>query len=208
MKQLLLAFMLVSVPVAAFTGFQMYFSPSAAPAASLGDLSNLKEIVTSVQSIAKTGDFVAAEKRVTDFETAWDDAESTMRPKNPAAWGTVDDAADAAIHALRTNTPDAAQVNDTLSTLIAVLDKPPGTAGPGDGLRLVSGIPVTDAVGHPLACEALIKALRAAIEGGRSARTDMAAAGDFLAKAIERCNADDDAHADEFSAQGLALAGR
>jgi len=208
MKQFLLAFMLISIPVAAFSGFEMYFSPSASSAASLGDLSNLKEIVTDVQSIAKTRDFGAAERRITDFEAAWDDAESTVRPKNPAAWGAVDEAADAAIHALRTNAPDAAHVNNTLSALIAVLDKPPGTVDSGGGPRLVSGTPVTDAVGHPIACEELIKALGVAIESGKIAQTDMAAAKDFHSKAIGRCNADDDASADEFSAQGLALAGR
>jgi len=205
MKQLLLAVMLVSIPVAAFAGFQVYFSPSPSSAASLGDLSNLKAIVTDVQSVAKTGDFVAAEKRITDFETAWDDAESAIRPKNSAAWGNVDNAADAAIHALRTNAPDAGRVNETLSVLLATLDNPSGTADSAEGLKLVSGIPVTDASGHAIACEAMIKALRAAIDGGRIAQANAEAAGDFQSKAIERCNADDDGHADEFSAQGLAL---
>ena len=209
MKQFLLAVVLVAFPVAAFAGFQMYVSPAPSPVgASLGDLSNLEAIVGDVQSIAMTGDFVAAEKRITDFESAWDDAESGMRPKNPAAWGNVDHAADAAFHALRAQAPDGARVNETLSALIAVLDDPSGTADAAGAPTVVSGIAVTDAGGHAIACEAMIDALRAAIEGGRIARADMAAAGDFQSKATERCNADDDTRADEFSAQGLALAGR
>jgi len=208
MKQFLLAVVLVALPVAAFAGFQMYLSPAPAPvAASLGDLSNLRAIVGDVQSLAKTGDFVAAEKRITDFESAWDEAASAMRPKNPAAWGNLDDAADAAIHALRAQAPDGARVTETVSALLAALDNPSGTAGAAGETKVVSGIAVTDASGHAIACEEMINALRAAIAGGKVAQTDMAAAGDFQSKATERCNADDDTRADEFSAQGLALAG-
>jgi hypothetical protein len=208
MKQFLLAVVLVAFPVVAFAGFQMYLSPAPSPvAASLGDLSNLKAIVGDVQSIAKTGDLVAAEKRITDFESAWDQAEPGMRPKNPSAWGTVDDAADAAIHALRAQAPDGGRVTETLSALIAVLDNPSGTAAAAGKSEMISGIAVTDASGHAIACEEMIDALRAAIAGGKIAQADMAAADDFESKATERCNADDDMRADEFSAQGLALAG-
>jgi len=207
MKQFLLAGVLVAFPVLAFAGFQIYFAPPPPSVASLGDLSSLKAIVTDVQSIAKTGNFAAAQMRITDFETAWDDAESAMRPRNPPAWGTVDDAADAAIRALRSRAPDAARVSETVSALIAALDNPSGTAGAADGPKLVSGIPVTDVGGHPISCEMLLEALGAAIDGGKVAQTNMAAARDFQSKAVERCNADDDARADEFSAQGLALAG-
>ena len=42
--------------------------------------------------------------------------------------------------------------------------------------------------------------------GGKITKAGATAADDFLSKATERCNADDDMHADEFSAQGLALA--
>ena len=210
MKQAMLALVLVAVPVAAFAGFQAYLLPPSpshsSAAASLGDLSSLEAIVADVQVIANTGDLAAAEKRITDFETAWDDAESSMRPKNPATWGAVDDAADAAIHALRSQTPDAVLVKKAVSTLLAVLDNPSGTNARTDGLMLVSGIPVTDAEGHAIACEEMLNTLRELINSRKMAQTDMAAASDLQSKAIERCNADDDIHADEFVAQGLALA--
>ena len=86
MKQLLLATALIAVPVAAFTMFQVFLTPAPAQAqaqvASLGDMSPFKTIITDVQSIAATGDFTAAEARITDFETAWDDAAGTMRAPN------------------------------------------------------------------------------------------------------------------------------
>ena len=40
----------------------------------------LHAIAADTLTIAKSGDFVAAEQRITDFETSWDAAESTMRP--------------------------------------------------------------------------------------------------------------------------------
>lgn len=207
MKQFLLAAVLIIIPVAAFSTFEVYLAEAPATAATLGDLTSLKAIVGDVQAIAAKGDLTAAETRVTDFETAWDDAESTMRPLNAAAWGTVDEASDAALHALRAKAPDAAKVTTALAGLMAALNDPSaGDAAASGGVKLVAKIAVTDATGHPLACEDMIKSLRAAVDGGKIAKASTTNADDFLAKAVERCNADDDIHADEFSAQGLALA--
>jgi hypothetical protein len=193
MKQFLLAAMLVAVPVAAFTAFQLYFHANASAAdTSLGDLSSMKVIITDVQSIA---------------ETAWDEAEAKLRPMNKAAWANVDAAADAALHTLR-KAPEAAKVTETLAALVAALDNPSGSAEASGGVKQVSGIAVTDDTGHPIACENMLKLLGAALDGGKIPDANKAAATDFQAKATERCNADDDAHADEFSAQGLALAGK
>lgn len=211
MKQFLLATVLIAIPVAGFTAFQVYLAPAstaeAAQPASLGDLSSLKAIILDVQGIVKTGDLKAAETRITDFETAWDQAEATMRPKNKEAWATVDDAADAALHALRSKQPDAATVNKTLADLVTTLDNPYGdTAQAAGGVKTVAGIAVTDESGHPLACETMLKSVQAALDGGKIPAAKVSDAKGFQDKALERCNADDDAHADEFSAQALALA--
>lgn len=209
LKQFLLATVLIAVPVAAFSAAYIYLAPPAADAQpSLGDLSPLKSIAVDVQAIAAKGDLVAAEKRITDFETLWDQDEASMRPLNQEAWGTVDDAADEAIHSLRASSPDQANVATAVKGLIATLDNPygDGSAGNQGGIKMLKGIAVTDDSGHPLACEDMIKALRAAIDAGKipSASTD--AAQGFVSQAVERCNADDDANANNFSAQGLALA--
>ncbi len=209
MKQILLALLLTAVPVAAFTGFQVYAVPhpaQAAEAKSLGDLSPMSAIIDDVTAIAKTGDMAKAQKRITDFETAWDDAEPTMHPLNPDAWGIVDSAADHALKALRAGTPDAEKVTATLAALTAALDNPTGSSGSGGVVGKVAGIDVTDSNGHPIPCETMLTALRGAISTGKVAADKTVAAGDFVTKATERCNADDDVHADEFSAQGLALA--
>lgn len=209
MKQFLLALLLTAVPVAAFTGFQIYAVPhqvQAAEVKSLGDLTPLNAIVTDVTAIAATGDFAKAQARITDFETAWDDAEASMRPLNPDAWGVVDEAADKALHALRKGSPDPAVIAPALAALAAALANPTASAGSASGVVKVSGIDVTDSNGHALPCETLLSTVRDRMAAGKFPADKTAAVAELVNKATERCNADDDAHADEFSAQALALA--
>jgi hypothetical protein len=73
MKQVLLTIALILVPVTAFTGFQVYAKNDTAATAGLGDLSSLKAIIADVQAIAARGDLTAAAKRITDYESAWDE---------------------------------------------------------------------------------------------------------------------------------------
>ena len=205
LKQIGLALFLMVAPVAVFFAAYHFLAPPEQVEGSLGDLSALKTIASDAQKIAATGDLAAAQKRITDFETEWDKDEATMRPLNQAAWGNIDDAADTAIHALRASAPDGASVTEAMTGLMATLDNPYGSDNSG-GVKMVSGVAVTDESGHPLACETMIKPLRAAIDGKKIPPDKAADAENFLSRALERCNADDDAHADEFSAQGLALA--
>ena len=163
--------------------------------------------MADTRTIAKSGDLPAAEKRITDFETEWDDAEATMRPKAPETWGDIDAAADDALSALRKPKPDPATVTETLAALSLALADPSGTGGAGGAVGMVSGIAVTDSNGHPIPCETMLTEVRKALASGSLDASKQAAATDFQGKATERCNADDDAHADAFSAQALAIAG-
>ena len=126
MKQILLATALILAPVGAFTAFEITFVGSAQADASLGDLSPMKAIIADVQKIVATGDLAAAATRITDFETAWDDAEAGMRPLNPDAWTKIDDASDAALKSLRKGKPTADVVNPALAALMGALDNPTG----------------------------------------------------------------------------------
>lgn len=125
MKQFLLATVLIAVPVTAFTGFQIYQNRANAAAgvtvSGLGDLATFNSIVTDVQKTAGTGDLPGAKARIKDFEIAWDQAEAGLRPMDPARWGTIDEAADAALSALRAKAPDPAAVDETLAALQAAL---------------------------------------------------------------------------------------
>lgn len=201
LKQILLAVALIAVPIAVFSGWEHWFNPAPAASAAnaLGDMSAFKTIVTDVQDIAAKGDLPGAATRITDLETAWDDAEDKLRPLDEAQWGGVDGKIDAALKSLRTATPVAATVTDTLAALQTALDNPGAAMGSG-GVQSVQGIAVTDAGGHPISCEVMLKELSAQL-----ALKPNADATALQAKATERCNADDDQHADDFSAQALAL---
>ncbi|AGB73909.1 MULTISPECIES: hypothetical protein [Rhizobium] len=124
MRQIFLVIALIAVPVAAFTGFELYANNAPANAADLGDLSSFKAIIADVQTLASKGDLSAAAKRITDYETAWDQAETAIRPLNPNDWNNIDTASDAALKALRQSSPSVDRVNKTLAALIAVLNNP------------------------------------------------------------------------------------
>lgn len=213
MKQILLATALIALPVGAFTAYQMFAAPPAVAATTqsnpdaLGDMAPFMTITADVQTIAATGDLTAAETRITDLETAWDDAASGLRAMDANAWGNVDGAIDAALSALRSSNPDAATVTTTLATLVTSLGDP--SQAPGDAVTgavaLVSGIAVTDDAGRALPCEVMLSALSDGLATATLSEADMTAVTGFQTKALERCNADDDARADGFSAQALAI---
>jgi hypothetical protein len=204
MRQILLATALVAMPVAVFFGGRAVLMPASVQSQagpSLGDLGPMQAIVTDVQAIVATGDLAKAETRITDLETAWDDAEAAMQPKNPEAWGTVDDAIDTALKALRATAPDAATATAALAALQGVMADPTAGGAAAGGVQYVKGIAVTDATGHPLPCEAMLKDLTVAIGTSTPAQEVL----DLQAKAVERCNADDDRTSGQFSAEALAL---
>ena len=126
MKQVLLAIALIAVPVAAFSGFQVYASSTrqAAAPAGLGDLSALKTIIADVQASVAKGDMAAAKSRITDFESAWDQGQTAIRPLNPTYWGNIDNAADAALSSVRSSNPAPDAMKPALEALMATLDDP------------------------------------------------------------------------------------
>ena len=128
MRQIFLALALIIAPVAAFTGFELYAVTAPAKTAGLGDLSPFKAIVADVQDLASKGDLAGASKRITDYETAWDQAETAIRPLNQSDWSNIDAASDAALKALRQSPPSADKVAKTLAALMAVLDNPARSA--------------------------------------------------------------------------------
>ncbi len=124
MKQLLLATALIALPVAGFTAFNVYradASVSAVTPAGLGDLSVFATIVTDVQALAAQGDLVGAKNRIRDLEIAWDANEVGLKPLDTPRWHAIDGTTDAALHALRAATPDAATVTQTLAALATSL---------------------------------------------------------------------------------------
>ena len=66
----------------------------------------------------------------------------------------------------------------------------------------------TSAAAEDVPCEDMLKDLRAAEDGAQPSAADAAKVKELEDKGIERCNADDDAHADEFFAQALKILGK
>lgn len=124
MRQFLLAVVLVLISVAGFTAFQTLVAPKAARTSGLGDLSSLEAIVTDVQTLVDKGDMTAASSRMTDYESAWDQGQTSIRPLNPVDWGHVDAASDVAIKALRDPRVSPNSAKKALSGLKASLDDP------------------------------------------------------------------------------------
>ena len=208
MKQMLLAAALVLVPAGVFYAGHRLLGAGAPLAQPLGDLAPLAAISHEVGGLIETGDLAAAELRATDFETLWDDREADLRPRDPAAWGKVDDAADALFHALRAAAPAPQAARAALAGLDRALADPAGAVAAGGGLAQVAevaGIAVTDATGHPLSCEDLLGRLRDGLVAAPPGGDTLAQVQALQAKATERCNADDDTRANGFSAQALAL---
>jgi hypothetical protein len=207
MKNLLLSTVLIILPVGLFAAGYHILTPAQnvqAAMPSLGDMTPFVAITTDVQSITATGDFLAAKARITNLETAWDDAQNTLRPNNTLAWGTVDGAIDAALTALRAKAPDGATVTATLAALQTALADP-SAGDQGGPLRTVSGVATTDANGRALPCEVMLEQFRTALTQATIAPSDSATISTLQAKGTERCNADDDTRADDFFAQGIAL---
>ena len=209
MKNLLLSVALIAVPVGVFAAVESVLPHAPAdmaqsqPAPTLGDLARYQTIVADVQKLSATGDLTTAEKRVTDFEMLWDTEASDLRAKDRASWNRIDTSADEAIAALRAKSPVATKVDATLTALFASLVDTSPSQAPGP-VNTIAGIAITDDTGKALPCEEMLGQIKAAAATVTDPQIKTQVA-DFQSKGTERCNADDDAHADAFFAQGLAL---
>lgn len=104
------------------------------PASSNARRSSFRAIAENTLTIVNAGDVTRAKARIKDLETAWDNAEATLRPRDPERWRTIDKAIDAALAQLRASRPQAPAANDALQNLLGSLDRtsPSATAVPGN----------------------------------------------------------------------------
>ncbi len=85
------------------------------------DLAELRTITQDTLDLLTSGNQTAAESRITDLETAWDDAQNTLEPLDETAWTFYDSEIDDALSAVRNSNHDAAEQQDALGALITSL---------------------------------------------------------------------------------------
>lgn len=84
-------------------------------------VANYKQITQDTISLVDSGDQSGGQSRITDLETAWDDDQSSLQPKDCQAWTYVDQRIDPALSAVRDNNPDPATEDQALQTLLTTL---------------------------------------------------------------------------------------
>lgn len=98
----------------------------ATPVGSLGNLSDLKVILADTEKLLASGDMKGARARITDLESAWDQAEEKLRPINPDGWTSIDKSLDRALKQVRTCSPDLAACTEALKTLLKKIESQSG----------------------------------------------------------------------------------
>jgi len=85
------------------------------------DVTAFRTIVTDTQTKVQAGDQAGAVARITDLETAWDDAQGRLEPLDPTGWGFIDGKIDHALKAVRSTAPDPAAEKQSLGELLSAL---------------------------------------------------------------------------------------
>lgn len=95
--------------------------PAAGPYAALGDLSTFRAITTDTLARLNAGDQSGATSRVTDLETAWDQAQGRLQARDEPAWTRIGGKIDSVLQELRAGTPDPNNERAALTALLSEL---------------------------------------------------------------------------------------
>lgn len=95
-------------------------APSLRPSP-LGDVSSFVVISQDTLALLNDGRQADATNRITDLETAWDNAAATLQRRNNTEWHAVDDKIDAVLRQLRSTNPDVASEKTALQALLTQL---------------------------------------------------------------------------------------
>jgi uncharacterized membrane-anchored protein len=85
------------------------------------DRTNFSSIASDALVLVQKNDKSGASARITDLETAWDDAEPTLNAADCAAWTFVDGQVDSVLTAVRASSPDVAVEKHEIEALLATL---------------------------------------------------------------------------------------
>lgn len=107
-------------------GFIGPTTAEAAPPAKLGDLDHFRRIAIDARALLDKNDIAGAKAHMKDLESAWDEAEASLKPRAAAEWHIVDKAIDRALTTIRASAPDLTNCRNTLDELIAIMDRSSG----------------------------------------------------------------------------------
>jgi uncharacterized membrane-anchored protein len=88
------------------------------PAASV---TRFRTIVADSLRLVTADDQAGAQKRITDLETAWDEGQDTLQPRDCQAWTFLDGEIDDSLTSVRASSPDVAAESEALRALLATL---------------------------------------------------------------------------------------
>ena len=91
----------------------------AAASFSNADMAPFKKISEDTLALVENGKMAEAKTKIKELETAWDDAETTLKPKSPSKWNSIDKSIDKALALVRSSNPDKNACASALKTAIA-----------------------------------------------------------------------------------------
>ena len=84
----------------------------------LGDMTAFVTITKDTLNLLNAGKQSDATTRITDLESAWDNAEATLKRRNESAWHGVDDKIDTVLRELRSTSPNPPTEKSALQALL------------------------------------------------------------------------------------------
>jgi hypothetical protein len=124
MKKLLMTLALFVFPLAAAPSVLVQPALAVVAKSKLGDLSDMRKIVADTLTLVEAGQIKKAVKRITDYETAWDNNAKKLRKLDTVTWRKLDEASDVALSTVRYPSATSVEMKKDLSDLIALLDNP------------------------------------------------------------------------------------
>jgi len=88
----------------------------------LGDLSTFRTITQNTLDLLDKGNQSGATTRIDDLEYEWDNAQAQLKPRDKAAWTTIDGKTDTVLRELRAVHPNVITEKTALQELLTVLN--------------------------------------------------------------------------------------
>jgi hypothetical protein len=96
-------------------------SPASTAVYTAAETAPFKTLIEATLAALDAGKNTEMVAKLTDLETAWDDKEAVLKPRNPDVWTKIDKTLDKAISALRSSRVDLPKGKSALKNLLVEL---------------------------------------------------------------------------------------